>query len=68
MENDDLKWFATSDLSEHKGRYVIILDQKVVLYGKNLKELLEEFRKKYPDRIPKVAKLPEENLLVLFLR
>jgi len=65
MEDNDLKWFAGADLSKHEGEYVIILNQRIVVHGKNLKKMLNEFRKKHPNKIPKVAKIPEENLLVL---
>lgn len=67
MENKDLQWFATVALSEYKGEYAIILDQKVVLHGKDLKKLIKEFRTLHPNKTPKIAKIPEEHLLVLFL-
>ena len=66
MENTDLKWFASADLTKHKGEYVIILDNKVIFYGKNLNDILKQFREKYPDEVPKIAKIPEENLLVVW--
>ncbi len=68
MENKDLKWFSTADLSKYKGEYAIILDQKIVFHGKHLKEIVKKFRVHYPNKVPKIAKIPEENLLVLIIK
>lgn len=66
MVKDDLKWFSTANLKEFKGEYIIILDKEIVFHGKNLKEMVNKFRKKYPNKIPKIAKVPEEELLIFF--
>lgn len=65
MPQSDLKWFAKAELNKYRGEYVIILNRQVVLHGLNLKEMLAEFRKKYPHETPQVAKIPKEDVLIL---
>lgn len=61
----DIEWFAKADLSKYKGRYVAILDKKVIASGTNAKKVWEEARKKYPDRKSAIAKIPEDETFVL---
>jgi orotate phosphoribosyltransferase-like protein len=48
-----------------ENKYVIIVDGEVVAKGENIEEMLEKVRKKYPNKRPFVAKVPEERILVL---
>ena len=68
LANRDYDWFVKTDLSEYKGEYVIIQGEKVVLHGRDLTEMLAEFRKKYPKEVPKIARVPEEETLILRYR
>ncbi len=65
MATRDYEWYVDSDLSQYRGKYVIILNEKVIYYGKDLTELLRRFREEYPSQIPKIAKIPEEETLIL---
>jgi hypothetical protein len=65
MTNKDFEWFVQNDLKRYSGDYVIIADEKVISHGKSLTKLLKEFRAKYPDKTPKIAKIPEEDVLIL---
>ena len=65
MATSDLKWFVHTDLHRYKGEYVIIADKQVFAHGLNLKEMVATFRKKYPGKIPAVAKINKEDVLVL---
>lgn len=65
MTTKDYDWFVESELSEYRGEYVIILDEEVVYHGKDLTEILKEFRRNYPNQVPKVAKIPDEETLIL---
>ena len=64
-EDKDYDWFVKVDLSKYKGEYVLIREQKVVLHGHDLARMLAEFRKKYSNDVPKVARVPEEETLIL---
>jgi hypothetical protein len=61
----DFQWYVNADLDQYKGEYIIILDEHVVYHGPNLAKLLRRFRKEYPNQVPKVAKIPLEETLVL---
>ena len=47
-----------------ENKYVIIVKGKLVATGKNIEEMLDKVRKKFPKEIPFVAKIPQERLLV----
>lgn len=68
MASKDFEWFVKNDLKSYSGDYVIIADEKVISHGKSLTKLLKEFRAKYPDKTPKIAKIPEENALILEIK
>ncbi len=57
--------FTTLEKSKYKGEYIIMVDEKVVEEGKDIENMLNRTREKYPDKIPLVAKIPEEEVMVL---
>ena len=61
----DFSWYVNADLNQYRGEYVIILEEQVVYHGHDLTKLLKKFRKEHPDQVPKVAKIPLEETLVL---
>lgn len=67
MPSKDYEWFLKADKSKYKeGEYVVIIDQKVVATAReNLKEVLREVRKKFPSKIPLIAKIPSTDTLIL---
>lgn len=61
----NFEWFSQADLGKYKGRYVIIRGSRVIFSGKTPDRLLQRFRRKYPKEIPLVAKIPDEESLIL---
>lgn len=61
----EFEFFLRADLRKYKGKYIAIIGKKVVASGKNAKEVWAKAKKKFPNRIPTIAKLPEEEALVL---
>jgi len=57
--------FLKLDKSKYINEYVVIIDKKLVAAGKDIVSLLRTVRKKYPKKIPFVAKIPEKSVLVL---
>ena len=57
--------FLNTDLSELAGKWVAIVDGKVVEHGDNLKLILESVEKKSPGKKPLIAKAPTKRLLIL---
>jgi hypothetical protein len=48
-----------------ENKYLILIDGEVVAKGEDIETMLEEVRKKYPDEIPFVAKVPDRKMLIL---
>jgi len=65
MGSKDYNWYIRTDLGRYRGEYVIIFHQKVVYHGNDLKEMLREFKEKFPKETPTIAKIPEEETLIL---
>ncbi len=65
MTQVNLEWFRQADLARYKGRYVIIRGRRIISSGKSPDRLLQKFRSKYPKEIPLLAKMPDEETLIL---
>ncbi len=57
MTYGDYEWYLKQDLSRYNGKWVAIYNKRVVASGKNLRNLFREFKKKYPDNTPLLAKI-----------
>ncbi len=66
MKND-IEWYAKADLSKYRGKYVAILDKKVVASGINAKKVIEEAKRKYPRKESFLVKVRGDETLVLSL-
>ena len=51
--------------SKYLNKYVVIVDNKLVANGKNIVAMLKMVHKKYPNKMPFVAKIPDKSALVL---
>jgi hypothetical protein len=52
----EFEFFLKANLKKYKGKYIAIVDDKAVW---------EKARKKYPNKILTIAKLPKEKTLIL---
>ncbi len=57
--------FLELDTSKYLNQYIVMIDKKVVAYGKDIVLMLKSTRRKHPKKIPFVAKIPEKSVLVL---
>lgn len=57
--------YCRLDKTGLENKYVVIVHGEVVAKGEDIEDMLEKVRKKYPDEIPFVAKVPDEKLLIL---
>ncbi|MGC1120155.1 MAG: DUF5678 domain-containing protein [Candidatus Methanofastidiosia archaeon] len=48
-----------------ENQYLVLINGEVVAKGEDIETMLEEVRKKYPDEIPFVAKVPDRKMLIL---
>jgi len=65
MAGKDFEWFVSADLNEYKRKHIAIVNQRVVASGDNAKKVWEKAKRKYPDKEPLMAKVPEDDLLIL---
>lgn len=68
MKSKEFEFYVKTDLSKYSGKYVVIVGEEVVASGENAKKVLEEVKRKFPDKIPTLAKIPKEEALILRLR
>jgi len=48
-----------------ENKYVVIVNGDIVAKGKDIENMLETVRKKFPNETPFVAKVPDERMLIL---
>jgi len=46
------------------GKWVVLLDENIIASGDNIKKILEEAKKKYPNGKFILAKVPEEGAMI----
>lgn len=56
--------YAKMDLTQYTGEWVALVNNAVVAHGKNVKELLQKVREKYPSVTPFIAKVPVKEILI----
>ncbi len=56
------------DFSKYKGKYVAIIDNRIVASGGNAVKVLEEARLKNPGKEPVLRKIPEEEAMILVIK
>ena len=54
------EWFLEKDLSEFAGKWVAIIDKKVVDSSQNVNELIKEVKNKYPNKRPFITKVRDK--------
>jgi len=64
MPSKEFEFYLKADLSRYEGKYVVIMGEEVVSTGTNAKQVLDEARKKYPQKRPFLAKIPREGILI----
>ena len=67
MENEELKWFASSvnELDRFRGKHIAIIGKRIIASGNKAINVLEKARKKYPKKKVVLAFVPKEETLVL---
>ena len=48
-----------------ENKYIVIIDGEVIYKGEDIENTLNNIRKKYPNEIPFVAKVPDKRMLIL---
>ena len=61
----NLEAYLRLNKTRYKDQYVVLVDGKLVARGKEIETILKKVRKSYPRRVPFVAKVPGDEVLVL---
>jgi len=64
-DQNDYDWFLRAALEKYRGKHIAILNRKIIASGSNAKEVWALAHKKYPDEEFLMAKVPEEDVLIL---
>jgi hypothetical protein len=67
MASKEFEFFVKADLRKYSGRYIAIVEDKVIASGENAKRVFEEAKMK-TGKIPTIAKIPKEEALILKLK
>jgi ABC-type hemin transport system ATPase subunit len=70
MEEEEIKdknyeFYINADLSEYAGKWIAIVDGKVVASGDRADSVYDEAKRKYPDKEVMLAKVPTADTLIL---
>lgn len=63
--SEEFDFFIHNPLNSYEGKYVAIVGNKVVSAGSSAKETWDKARKKFPNFLPTIAKIPKKEVMVL---
>lgn len=61
----NLEGYLRLNKARYKNQYVVLVDGKLVGKGKDIERILRRVHKSYPRKVPFVAKVPGDEVLVL---
>jgi hypothetical protein len=61
----EFEFFAHTPLTKYKGQYVALVGKRVVACGSSAQDVWEKAKKKYPQKLPTIAKIPKEEVLIM---
>lgn len=54
------EWFLKKDLKDYAGKWLAIVDKKIVASGTNVKEVIEKAKKEHPTKKPFITKVKDK--------
>lgn len=54
------EWFLKEDLKDYAGKWLAIIDKKVVASGAEVNQVIQEVNKKYPNKKPLITKVKDK--------
>lgn len=61
----NLEAYLKLNKAKYKRQYVVLVDGKLVARGKDIEKILKKVHRTYPRKVPFVAKVPRDEVLVL---
>lgn len=62
------EWYIKADTRKYAGKWIAIVDQKVVASGDDAEKVYREAETKYPEMKPSIAKVPTKEILILMTK
>lgn len=59
------EYFLKTDTSAYKGEWIAIANKKILVHGKDAAEVYQKAKKKLPKAKISLAKIPEQQVMVL---
>ncbi len=63
--NPNYNFFMKEDVSPYLDQWIAIVDSKIVSHGKDVRQVFEEARKRFPGKRPLVTKVPGKETMIL---
>lgn len=57
MSYSNYEWFLQQDLNKYAGKWIAVIDNKVVASEKDVDALMTEVKTKYPKKTPLITKV-----------
>ena len=51
------EWFLSQDFEEYSGKWLDIIDKKIVAMGDDIKQIIQQIKQKYPNKKPFITKV-----------
>ncbi len=64
-KSKNYEWYIKTDTHRYAGKWIAIVDQKVVASGNDAEKVYRKAKIKYPKKKPSIAKVPMKEILVL---
>jgi len=58
-------WITSQNLRAFKGKWIVVVNRKIVHSGRNLPPLVEKARAENPGAVPFVYRVPEDATIVV---
>ena len=65
IKDKNYEFYINADLSEYAGKWIAIVDGRVVASGDRADTVYDEAKKRYPDKEVMLAKVPTADTLIL---
>ena len=59
------EWYIKADTQRYAGKWIAIVDQKIVASGDDAEKVYREAKTRCPEEKPSVAKVPSKEILAL---
>ena len=61
---ENYQFFMKTKMDPYIGKWIAICNQKIVSYGKDVKKVFKEAKKKYPKEKPLLTRIPDKETMI----